>query len=218
MPKILSTKKLTNSQRELFLNTAIEVDEYDAIHIEYLKKNIPLTEVACAIITSKNAAKVLIDNGVKPKEIFCVGTKTAALLTSKSYNIVKVATNALELAEYIVEHFGDKEFVFFCGNLRREELPTVLKNAGIPLEEVVVYHTKKNSKKIEKSYQGYLFFSPSAAESFLMTNKLGNAEVFCIGETTANYVKKYTSKLTIAEQPTIEETILQAINHFSSSK
>lgn len=213
MPKILSTKKLTNSQRELFLNTTIEVDEYDAIHIEYLK-DIPVTNVSNAIVTSKNAAKVLVENEVTAEKVFCVGTKTAALLTSKSYNVVKVTANAVELAEFIVEHFSDHEFVFFCGNLRREELPRLLKNAAVTLKELLVYHTEKNVKKIEETYQGYLFFSPSAIESFQMVNDLSDAKVFCIGETTAGYAKQYTPNVIVAKQPTIEDTILQVINHF----
>ena len=84
-PTVLSTKKLSTNQKELLLNAGLSLVEYDAIKIEFQSLPALISSVENAIITSKNAAKVVIKEKLQIKNCFCVGDKTAALLENNGY-------------------------------------------------------------------------------------------------------------------------------------
>lgn len=108
--------------------------------------------------------------------------------------------------------------VFFCGDLRREELPDLLKKAGIELTEVVVYQTLETPIKINKDYDGILFFSPSAVKSFFSINQVNsNALFFAIGNTTANAIKPFSkNSIIVSEFPAKDQLLDKAIKYFSN--
>ncbi|RUA10893.1 MAG: uroporphyrinogen-III synthase, partial [Flavobacteriia bacterium] len=58
---------------------------------------------------------------------------------------------------------------------------------------------------------GILFFSPRGIQSFLLENTVKNSTLFCIGETTASEAKKHSEKIVIANKPTVENVLVQAI-------
>jgi uroporphyrinogen-III synthase len=71
---------------------------------------------------------------------------------------------------------------------------------------------------IDKVYDGILFFSPSAVESFFSKNKLPEQTVlFAIGNTTAKTIhRRYcNNRIMISDQPGKDELIEQAIEYFS---
>ncbi len=211
--KVLSTKKLTPSQREIISYTNISIVEYDAISIDKLPF---INEVVIknAIVTSQNSAKALIKSVAQLKNVFCVGKKTAALLIENNYNVVKIAKNASELAEFIVKKHKNDSFVFFCGNKRRDELPSILSENKVKFTEETLYKTTLISQKFDEKFEGILFFSPSGIESFVQENSLENSVVFCIGNTTAHEAKKHTSNIIVASQATIESIIDGLIRYF----
>tara|TARA_R110000850_G_scaffold271031_2_gene404899 strand:- start:295510 stop:296154 length:645 start_codon:yes stop_codon:yes gene_type:complete len=210
MPTVLSTKKLTESQRSLLLQAGIGLVEYDAIAIESVDFEVK-DHIENAIITSQNTVKALLNKDIQIENCFCVGEKTKALLEENGYK-VKVMTNyGKELAEIIVKEFADEEFTFFCGNLRRDELPELLKKNNIDFTETEVYQTVLTPKKFDRTFDGVLFFSPSAVESFTKANRLENTIAFCIGTTTVAEVEKYTNKRIVATKPTIENVIVQVV-------
>lgn len=213
MPTVLSTKKLTESQRSLLLQAGIGLVEYDAITIDPVDFEVK-TKIENAIITSQNAVKVVLDKHIQIENCFCVGEKTKSLLEENGYK-VKVMTNyGKELAEIIVKEFAEAEFTFFCGNLRRDELPELLLENNVSFTEIEVYNTVLKPKKIERTFDGVLFFSPSAVESFTKENRLENTTAFCIGITTATEAEKHTNKIVIANKPTIENVIVQVVKKF----
>ena len=59
MKTVLSTKMLSPSQKELFLNSGLGLVEYDALKIEQLDVKIPFTH-SNYIFTSKNAVKAFL--------------------------------------------------------------------------------------------------------------------------------------------------------------
>ncbi|MFD0964394.1 DUF559 domain-containing protein [Pseudofulvibacter geojedonensis] len=208
---IVSTKILTQEQKRLLKN--ISLIEYDAISIERVQFN-PITKpVKNAIITSKNSAQVIIDNNIVIENVFCVGEKTKQILLDSNYSVIRVSKNALELANYLVNNFEGEEFIFFCGNKRREELPSLLSKNNISFKEVIVYETKLQAKKINETFNGVLFFSPSGVESFTLENDLKNITAFCIGNTTAQEAKEHTDSILIAKETTIE-SVLEIVNAF----
>ena len=118
---------------------------------------------------------------------------------------------ALSLAEKIAED-GIKSAVFFCGNMRRNELPQYLAKKGIQLKEEVVYHTLLDPKMINAQKGDALFFmSPSAVESYAMINEF-NTEIdyYSIGETTAKALQnKGIQKNHTAAEASLEAMLKQ---------
>ncbi|MCR9182335.1 MAG: uroporphyrinogen-III synthase [Flavobacteriaceae bacterium] len=212
MPTVLSTKKLSESQRSLLLQAGVGLVEYDAIGIKLVDFEIKGI-IKNAIITSQNSVKALVDKKVQIENCFCVGEKTKALLVENGYRVKEMTNYGNELAEIIVEKFADQKFTFFCGNLRRDELPSILKENNVAFTEVDVYKTILKPKKLERKFKGILFFSPSAVESFIMENDLKNTTAFCIGTTTASEAEKHTNKINVATKPTIENVIVQVVKH-----
>lgn len=216
MPTVLSTKKLTESQRNLLLQAGIGLVEYDAIKIVPLnfKAKDPIEN---AIITSQNAVKVLLNKHIQIENCFCVGEKTKIFLEENGYNVKVMAEYGKELAEIIVKDFANKEFTFFCGNLRRDEIPKLLHKNKVSFTEVEVYKTILKPKKLGRQFDGVLFFSPSAVESFTKENRLENTIAFCIGTTTAAEAEKHTNNIKTATKPTIENVIVQVVKYLKNT-
>ena len=214
MATVLSTKKLSPSQKQLLLNAGIGLVEYDAIQIEFINFKTGAREFKNAVITSKNTAKAILKKDLKIGNCFCVGEKTTAFLKENNFNIAEIADYGVNLAQIIVEKYPYEQFTFFCGNERRDELPAILKKNKVNFEELEVYKTSLKPKQFEREFEGILFFSPSGVKSFVSENKLDKSIAFCIGSTTASEAKKHTSKIIIANKPSIENVIVQAVKYF----
>jgi len=217
MKTVLSTKILTPSQKELFLNSGLGLVEYDALQIEFLDIEIPLHHQNY-IFTSKNAVKAFLrqTEGLDKSKFnaFCVGEKTKALLEKNGLKVIEIAENASDLAHFITKNHENEVFLFLCGNQRRDELPQVLNENNVYFVEVKVYKTLLQSKVFKRTFDGILFFSPSGIRSYLLENKLADSTMFCIGKTTAQEAKKHSDNIIIANKPTVENVLVQAINHY----
>ena len=67
------------------------------------------------------------------------------------------------------------------------------------------------NKKFKNPYDGIIFFSPSAVLSFFENNKWPkDSHGFCIGKSTAETLKKYTTNYSEAKHPN-EDQLLQTI-------
>ena len=217
---ILSTKTLSDEQRQVFIDADLDLLEQDFIEIEnttFDLKNINNN----LIFSSQNAVLSLLEKSdvgqLKSKSVFCVGIKTKELLEVNGFKVDVYMDYASELAEIITLIYNKENFTFFSGNLRKETLPQALKNAKIKFNEIEVYKTKLAPFKIskEENLSAIIFFSPSSVESYLVDNKITNEICFCIGETTAEALRKNKIKnIEIAEFPTIEDTIETAINFY----
>ncbi|HRP31944.1 MAG TPA: uroporphyrinogen-III synthase [Agriterribacter sp.] len=149
-----------------------------------------------AIFTSVNTVNtVTAQLKLAPNwKIFCIGgaTRDALLHLFDADAIVGSAKNAILLAEKILADGKVNEVVFFCGNRRLNHLPDRLTASGIAVNEVVVYHTTLSAVNITTDYDGILFFSPSAAESFFSINTIPhNTILFSIGESTTAALAVY---------------------------
>ena len=213
--KVLSTKKLSSEQLELFKNTQINIETYNAISIEKLAFK-HVGQIENGIITSQNAAKIIIETNTQIKNVFCVGEKTSQLFLKNGYNVVKASKKASDLANFVIKSHKNDDFTFFCGNIRRDELPDLLKENANNFMEKILYKTSLNPQKFNKNFDAILFFSPSGIQSYIQENVLNNSVAFCIGNTTANEAKKHTSKVIVADESTTEDTIATAIRYFKS--
>ena len=212
---ILSTKTLSNIQKEALVNADFNVIEADFIkteHQDFDLKNIKDN----LIFTSQNAVHSILQHPkcdeLKTKPVFCVGLKTKILLSENGFNVDVYTGYASDLSEIITLIHASDTFTFFSGNLRREILPQALKEAGVEFNEIKVYETTLTPQKIKDSVEAILFFSPSGVESYLKDNTIKKETCFCIGETTAEALQKITKNIIIAENPTIEDVIENAIS------
>lgn len=217
---ILSTKTLSAEQRQVFLDSNFDLLEQDFIEV---KNNIfELNSINPNLIfSSQNAVLSLMEQSgweiLKSKPVFCVGIKTKDLLELNGFKVDVYMDYASELAEIITLIYNKESYTFLSGNLRRETLPSALKNAGITFNEIEVYQTSLAPFKIsaEEKFDGILFFSPSAVESYLTNNKIKNEVCFCIGTTTASALEaKKIKQIIIPEIPTIEDVIEGVIEYY----
>lgn len=210
--RVLSTKKLLQNQRELLLNASLSFLEYDALHINSIDFKIPAQQTHC-IITSQNGARAFLAQQQIPKAAayFCVGDKTGALLSKKDLNVIKIAQNGADLAHFIIKNHKNESFSYFCGKQRRDELPSLLEEAEVHCNEIVVYETHQHIRTFDQTFEGILFYSPMGVSAFAKTNPIPVA--FCIGETTAAEAKKYTDTVVVSNATTIESTIAKAVNY-----
>ena len=216
--RILSTKTLLSNQKQFLLNADFSVIEADFIATKFVDFELKSIHEAL-LFTSQNAVNAILNHqnleALKVKDVFCVGLKTKALLEENGFNVVAYTGYAQDLAEIISLVYSDSSYTFFSGNLRRDTLPDMLKEAGIVFNEIQVYETLLTPQKINSKPDGILFFSPSAVESYLKENTLSDETVFCIGNTTAAALEdKKIKNIIIANQPTIENTIIQTINYY----
>ncbi|MFD2100320.1 uroporphyrinogen-III synthase [Flagellimonas iocasae] len=218
MKTVLSTKILTPSQKELFLNSGLGLVEYNALKIEFLDVEIPLN-YENYIFTSKNAVKAFLNRTEGTEysnyKMFCVGEKTKRFLEENGLKVSKVANNSSDLAHFIAENHQNEGFLFVCGNLRREELPQILSENNVQHKEVEVYQTHLNAKQFSRNFDGLLFYSPSGVRSYIQANRIAGESIFCIGETTAAEASKYSNQIIVANKPTVENVLVQAIKEMS---
>ena len=228
---ILSTRPVSPSSVEAALAKNIWIDILSFITttpVETIevKQEIELaaSKMTTVVFTSMNAAgavTAMLDGFLPEWNIYCMGYATKELV--KNYfgenSIAGTADNATELAEEIIEADTADEVIFFCGNRRRDELPGKLQKHQIDVNEIVVYQTEKHPHKIDKEYDGILFFSPSAVESFFAANKLPtHTIVFAIGLTTKETVGKFCSnKIVVSKLPGKDQLVEQAVLYFAAT-
>ncbi|PKD21745.1 uroporphyrinogen-III synthase [Salegentibacter salinarum] len=213
MKSILSTKKLSKPQKQLFLNSGLSLVEHNAITIEVTYFKLPSEKIKNAIFTSKNSVNA-VSGKVQIENCFCVGEKTADLANENGFHIQEIADYGKDLAGIIVQNYSEESFIFFCGNKRRDDIPEILKKNKIEFTEIEVYKTLLNPRSFSQEFDGILFFSPSAVQSFTDKNRLKDSTAFCIGKTTAAEAKKYTNNIITATQPSIENVIVQVVKYF----
>jgi uroporphyrinogen-III synthase len=166
---------------------------------------------------NRHAMKIQ-DNEIK---IFClIGETLNAAQKINHADIIATAANAAELATKIVSMKTVDSVSFFCGNRRRDELPDMLAEKNVQVQEIQVYRTEKTGKAINIDYDGIFFFSPSAVESFFESNIVRNdIPCFCVGSTTQAAVKNYTGNRTIkAKEPSQEMVLMAAAEYFEKVK
>jgi uroporphyrinogen-III synthase len=190
---------------------------------------------ATAIFTSVNAVEA-VGRGWKTGpvwDIFCTGWATreraAALFGGDA--IAGTADSAQELAELILQRKGmadgayavaqdaGEDLFFFCGDQRRDELPVLLRQHGIRVNEQIVYRTVLTPVRLPEKFDGVVFFSPSAVESFFsMNSAAAGTRMFAIGSTTAEAIKRSCdNSVTISSRPEKETLIREMIDFYETN-
>jgi len=216
---IFSTKHLSITQTST-LSSHIGITMSDFITIQYnrLKPAIVKKPIENVIFTSQNAVESILNSFDKSEldftNIYCVGRRTKRLIEKNIGKVAHVENSAEKLANYLSKELDTKEITFFCGNKRRDELPTILSKNKIIVNEVECYKTNLTPNKIEAKYKAILFYSPTGIESFLEQNSAKSETVFCIGETTATEARKHFKNIIVAKLPTAESVLKDVNNYF----
>ena len=209
--KIFSTKSLTETQRHLFKNP-ITVDSTDFLKISLnrIPQHILKSKIENVIITSQNAVESILTNcpseELQFKNIYCVGRRTKKMIESKIGKVKHSENNAKALAEHLVEFMDGTEVTFFCSESRLDELPEILEENNIKVNEIEAYKTILDDVKLDEKIEGIMFYSPSTVKSYLRNNNPDKI-AYCIGETTASEAKKHFKDVRIAKIPTVESVI-----------
>ena len=215
---VFSTKKLSNAQKKLFHNDiAIEDSDFIKIRFNRIPPKVVKNKIENVIITSKNSVESLFTsisaNELQFENIYCVGRRTKGLIEKRIGKVKHSEKNAKKLAKYLVDNLEGTEVTYFCSDLRLDELPKILTENNITVNEVQAYKTMFSPVKVTEITEGILFYSPSTVQSYLLENK-PNKIAFCIGETTAFEAKKHFETVKIAKLPTVESVIELVNLHF----
>ena len=214
--KILSTKILTTEQRNQLIG--FDVKEISMIDVSYGADFEVDEEIKNAVFTSANSVRSVFsihNNSIAYFDtVFCVGEKTKCLLENFGLQVAVFANNAMELADVLAERFSKeennlKEISWFCGNLRNNDLPSIMAENGVLVTEYLVYNTELISVKTENDFDAIMFFSPSGIRSYLKKNKVNSNPVVCIGATTATEAIQYFDNVYMSDETTVESVLVK---------
>lgn len=238
MPSLLSTRVIADKLIRWAETAGIRLDVAPFITVRPSLGNgvqaeigrVAALEQAAVVFTSKHAVTVVADviQNIRPVppaltgwELWCVSPVTAQIARAHfpSLSIYPGGGYGSEVAAQILERPEIREVYFFCGEKRTGTLREQLTAKGVTVHEIVVYETVLTPQTIHTPYQGILFFSPSAVESFFLQNTPPAGTVyFAIGHTTAAALGSRTSGKVITSPATEAETLVQtAIMYFAQN-
>lgn len=230
--RILITASINTSLLNELAAKCFEVDVIPFIETSVIKTKKTQQQIehvlnkhANVIFTSNNAVKAVAENLQHHKpdwKIYCIGntTKTLAEEYFGNDSIIATADDGTALANRIITQKGKlNEIYFFCGDKRRNELPGLLKQNNITVNEIEVYTTTMLEYTVEKNYDAVLFFSPSAVQGFFVHNSIEEkTALFAIGNTTANEIKKFVkNEIIVSDKPGKNELAEKVIAYFTNN-
>ena len=219
--KILFTKKLNKVMISKKLGSHFSYDFVEVIKIYPLQVEPFDLKNKSLVFTSVNAVESFFDNKFLPNEnfteknfnkIYAVRLKTKKALREKGFGTFKVMKNAKDLADFIIENSAKEKFLHFCGDLALNILNKALPLQNISYQKIVVYETKLIYPTISTNYDAVCFFSPSGVRSFAKFNSLEDKQLFSIGQTTENELKKLTKNKIITSKESNLDDLLQLIS------
>ncbi|KAL4640166.1 uroporphyrinogen-III synthase isoform X1 [Arapaima gigas] len=157
------------------------------------------------------------------KSVYVVGKATAALVEHLGLITQGEDSGTAAVLSHLIlekEKCCKLPLFFPCGSLKREVLPTTLKENGVPLETLTVYQTSEHPE-LEKNLTDYFkeqgvpasiaFFSPSGVKfclefiQKLLGPKLNQIKFAAIGPTTADAIAAVGLEVSCsAEKPTAQ--------------
>lgn len=183
------------------------------------------------LFTSKHAVDIScqyyfksIPNNIRNTwRFFCLSgaTKNALLRYFNAEQIIAAAPDARQLSNCIMAAFNrQKPIHFVCGNRRRTTLPDFMQEHNQPYKEWIVYQTICIPRRLNRDYDGYIFCSPSAVESFFSLNVIQkDRPCFVIGKTTGNAIAGVVTNPVIrSAYPSSEGIIKEVFKYYHIRK
>ncbi|QZE13918.1 uroporphyrinogen-III synthase [Halosquirtibacter laminarini] len=222
MKSILLTKSIDNIHKGLIeqKHPNIKIDI-----VPFIKTiGVPFSEplwYPYVVFTSQNAFKYLLSNEdclgiLKSRGCIAVGDKTLQLLKKSHVNVIAPSKqNSEGIIELINQHTDIRGITYFCGKRRHPLLESYLKSKHIRYEAIEVYDTIDCEVEIDViNYDIVLFASPSAVDSFFSQYDNIDCDCYAIGPTTAAALYKFTDRVKVANEPSIESMIDLIIENY----
>lgn len=228
--RILSTKEIDAALLQTAAASDIEIVTQAFISISFVqtqalrdKVNDLLGQRIIAVFTSANAVNAVAALGNTARanwELYCLPGATIEAVQQHFPNstIAGTAVSSAALALILLQREAPA-VVFFCGSIRRDELPVTMKAHQVPLEEVVVYETTELKGTANGAFDGVLFYSPSGIKSYFTHNTPAPGTVcFAIGDTTASVLREYTNNTIIASKAATATALVDTAIHYFNNQ
>ncbi|MFW2554252.1 uroporphyrinogen-III synthase [Aliarcobacter butzleri] len=189
-----------------------DVENLEVFQIEYIKSDIDLKKYDALVFTSKNGVKAINSFNQDWKNIpsYAIAQKTANTIT-KLGGVVEFIGNSghgNDFAYELKNVLKDKKVLYVKALKTVSNLPNILKENGIFLDEIIAYKTScKKSNIILEENSIFIFTSPSSVECFFKQYSWKNSyKAIVIGKTTAEFLPSNIN-YEISSQTSVEECI-----------
>ncbi|MCT7574289.1 uroporphyrinogen-III synthase [Aliarcobacter butzleri] len=188
------------------------VENLEVFQIEYIKSDVDLKKYDALVFTSKNGVKAINSFNQDWKNIpsYAIAQKTANTII-KLGGIVEFIGNSghgNDFAYELKNVLKDKKVLYVKALKTVSNLPNILKENGIFLDEIIAYKTScKKSNIILEENSIFIFTSPSSVECFFKQYSWKNSyKAIVIGKTTAEFLPSNIN-YEISSQTSVEECI-----------
>lgn len=189
-----------------------DVENLEVFQIEYIKSDIDLKKYDALVFTSKNGVKAINSFNQDWKNIpsYAIAQKTANTII-KLGGVVEFIGNSghgNDFAYELKNVLKDKKILYVKALKTVSNLPNILKENGIFLDEIIAYKTScKKSNIILEENSIFIFTSPSSVECFFKQYSWKNSyKAIVIGKTTAEFLPSNIN-YEISSQTSVEECI-----------
>ena len=189
-----------------------DVENLEVFQIEYIKSDIDLKKYDALVFTSKNGVKAINSFNQDWKNIpsYAIAQKTANTII-KLGGVVEFIGNSghgNDFAHELKNVLKDKKVLYVKALKTVSNLPNILKENGIFLDEIIAYKTScKKSNIILEENSIFIFTSPSSVECFFKQYSWKNSyKAIVIGKTTAEFLPSNVN-YEISSQTSVEECI-----------
>ncbi|MCT7609756.1 uroporphyrinogen-III synthase [Aliarcobacter butzleri] len=188
------------------------IENLEVFQIEYIKSDVDLKKYDALVFTSKNGVKAINSFNQDWKNIpsYAIAQKTANTII-KLGGVVKFIGNSghgNDFAYELKNVLKDKKVLYVKALKTVSNLPNILKENGIFLDEIIAYKTScKKSNIILEENSIFIFTSPSSVECFFKQYSWKNSyKAIVIGKTTAEFLPSNIN-YEISSQTSVEECI-----------
>lgn len=189
-----------------------DVGNLEVFQIEYIKSDVDLKKYDALVFTSKNGVKAINSFNQDWKNIpsYAIAQKTANTII-KLGGVVEFIGNSghgNDFAYELKNVLKDKKVLYVKALKTVSNLPNILKENGIFLDEIIAYKTScKKSNIILEENSIFIFTSPSSVECFFKQYSWKNSyKAIVIGKTTAEFLPSNIN-YEISSQTSVEECI-----------
>lgn len=189
-----------------------DVENLEVFQIEYIKSDVDLKKYDALVFTSKNGVKAINSFNQNWKNIpsYAIAQKTANTIM-KLGGVVEFIGNSghgNDFAYELKNVLKDKKVLYVKALKTVSNLPNILKENGIFLDEIIAYKTScKKSNIILEENSIFIFTSPSSVECFFKQYSWKNSyKAIVIGKTTAEFLPSNIN-YEISSQTSVEECI-----------
>ena len=188
------------------------IENLEVFQIEYIKSDVDLKKYDALVFTSKNGVKAINSFNQDWKNIpsYAIAQKTANTII-KLGGVVEFIGNSghgNDFAHELKNVLKDKKVLYVKALKTVSNLPNILKENGIFLDEIIAYKTScKKSNIILEENSIFIFTSPSSVECFFKQYSWKNSyKAIVIGKTTAEFLPSNIN-YEISSQTSVEECI-----------